>query len=237
MDTSLYDDRLAPVVQILRTLEADLKVSSMGTSIGTSRFGPEMKTLTLIMYSNLYPLTNTGFISLRRAQFLWDLINGVPIDICAHIFQILGRTTRRSAGRTCLPFCSLIMKILTLKGIHPPKNGTVLPYHGPISLHSLQSSKVHSSTKRANKSPSKPPLSGSKTSSPASPIGKSSAAFNVSKLLETLPPYNLEPQHSNTHSQPGSPIPHMDRMMTLMEGLHECIFELANIMYSHNNHV
>ena len=192
MDTSLYDDRLAPVVQILRTLEADLKVSSMGTSIGTSRFGPEMKTLTLIMYSNLYPLTNTGFISLRRAQFLWDLINGVPIDICAHIFQILGRTIGQLAIRTYLPICSLIMMILTLKGIHPSKNGTVLPRQGSISLNSLQSRKVHSSVERAKKSPTKPPLSGSKTSSPASPIGKSSAAPSVFELPETLPPYTLE---------------------------------------------
>ena len=56
VDTSPYDDRSVPVVQILETLEADLEVSSTGTSIGTSRFGPEMKTLTLIIYSNLYPL-------------------------------------------------------------------------------------------------------------------------------------------------------------------------------------
>ena len=56
MDTSPYDDRLAPVILILETLGANLEVSSTGTSIGTSRFGPEMKTLTLIIYSNLYPL-------------------------------------------------------------------------------------------------------------------------------------------------------------------------------------
>ena len=62
-----YDDRLALVVQILETLGVDHEVSSTGTSIGTSRFGPKMKTLTLIMYLNLYPLTNTGFTSLGRA--------------------------------------------------------------------------------------------------------------------------------------------------------------------------
>ena len=104
VNTSPYDDRLAPIVQILETLGANLEVSSTGTSIDTSRFRLKMKTLTLIMYSNLYPLTNTGFISLGRAQFLCDLINGVQIDICAHIFQILGRTARQLAVRTCLPF-------------------------------------------------------------------------------------------------------------------------------------
>uniref|UniRef100_A0A7N2KXK3 Uncharacterized protein n=1 Tax=Quercus lobata TaxID=97700 RepID=A0A7N2KXK3_QUELO len=235
MDTSPYDDRLAPVVEILETLGAHHEVSSTGTSIGTSRFKPEMKTLTLIMQSNLYLLINMGFISLERAEFLCDLINGGQIDICAHIFQILGRIVGRSAARTCLPFCSLIMKIMTLKGIHLSKDGTVLSRQGPISLYSLQTSKVYSSVERAKKSPSKLPKSGS--SSHAFPIGKSSAAPSVSKLLETSSPYTPKPQPSNTHSQLESFIPHVDRMMTLVEGLHEHIFGFANVMYSHNNHV
>ena len=86
VDIFPYNDRLAPIVQILETFGVDLEVSSMGTSIGTSRFKVEIKTLTLIMYSNLYPLTNTGFISHGRTQFFCDLSNRVPIDICAHIF-------------------------------------------------------------------------------------------------------------------------------------------------------
>ena len=150
-------------------------------------------------------------------------------------FKFLGRIAGWPTARTCLPFCSLIMKIMTLKGIHLPKDGMVLSRQGPISLYSLQSSKVHSSIERANKSPSKPPKSGS--SSHASPIGKISVAPSVSKLPETSSPHNLEPQPSSTHSQPWSSIPHVDRMMTLMEGLHEHISEFANVMYSHNNHV
>ena len=114
VDIFPYNDRLTPIVQILETFGAELEVSSMGTSIGTSRFKVEIKTLTLIMYSNLYPLINTGFISHGRAQFLCDLINRVPIDICAYFFHISRQTARQSATRTCLPFCSLIMKIITL---------------------------------------------------------------------------------------------------------------------------
>ena len=72
VDTSPYDDRLAPIVEILETLEAHYEVSSSSTSISTSRFELEMKTLTFIMHSNLYPLTNMGFISLGRAKFLCD---------------------------------------------------------------------------------------------------------------------------------------------------------------------
>ena len=86
VDTSSYDDKLASVFEILDTLGAHYEVSSMGTFIGTSKFEPEMKTLTLIMHSNLYPLSNIGFINLGRAQFLCDLIMEAQIDICAHIF-------------------------------------------------------------------------------------------------------------------------------------------------------
>ena len=76
-----------------------------------------------------------GFINLGRAGFLCDLIIGAQIEIYAHIFQILGKMASQSAARTCLPFCNLIMKILLLKGIRPPKNGIVLPRQGPTLSH------------------------------------------------------------------------------------------------------
>ena len=93
IDLTLYDDRFPQVQDILQVLGLDHEVSSKGTSIGTAKFAPELKTLTLIMFFNLYPLSNTSFINLGRAQFLCDLITGVLIDICAHIFQTIGKTT------------------------------------------------------------------------------------------------------------------------------------------------
>ena len=93
MDKSPYDDRLPAVTDILRILGDEHEVSATRTSIGTAKFKPKLKTLTFIMFFNLYPLSNTGFINLGRAQFLCDLITGAPIDICAHIFQTIGKTT------------------------------------------------------------------------------------------------------------------------------------------------
>ena len=87
-----YDDKLPQVQDILKILGPDHEISSKGTSIGTAKFAPELKTLTLIMFFNLYPLLNTGLINLGRAQFLCDLIIGVQINIFAHIFQLIGRT-------------------------------------------------------------------------------------------------------------------------------------------------
>ena len=133
------------MTDILHILGVHHEVSTKGTSIGTTKFGPKLKILTLIMFSNLYPLTNTGFINLGRAQFLCDLITGTLIDICTHIFQTMGKTAGRTAARMCLLFCSLIMKIMVFKGVHPLKDGKILVRHRPISIVSLQMSKSHSS--------------------------------------------------------------------------------------------
>ena len=114
VDLTPYDDRTPKTQDILQVLGPDHEVSSTGTSISTAKFAPELTTLKLIMFSNLYPLSNTTFINLGRAQFLCDLITGAPIDICAHIFQTMRKTAARSAARGCIPFCSLIMKALFL---------------------------------------------------------------------------------------------------------------------------
>ena len=92
VDLTPYDDRTPKVQDILQVLGPDHEVSSKGTSINTAKFAPELTTLKLIMFSNLYPLSNTAFINLGRAQFLCDLITEAPIDICAHIFQTIGKT-------------------------------------------------------------------------------------------------------------------------------------------------
>ena len=53
VDLTPYDDRLPQVQDILQILGPDYEISSKGTSIGTAKFAPKMKTLTLIMFFNL----------------------------------------------------------------------------------------------------------------------------------------------------------------------------------------
>ena len=106
------------------------------------------------MFSNLYPLSNTGFINLGRAQFLCDLIKRAQIDICAYIFQTMGKMAGRSTAWMCLPFCNLVMKIMVLKGVHPPKEWTILPPQRLISMLSLQMGRSQSFVERTKPSPS-----------------------------------------------------------------------------------
>ena len=140
-----YDDRIPEIHDILQVLGPDHEVSSKGSSINTAKFAPELATLKLIMFSNLYSLSNTTFINLGRAQFLCGLITGVSIDICAHIFQTIRKTAARSAARGCISFCSLIMKFILRKGINPPSDGKMMTRPLLISMITLQASKSHSS--------------------------------------------------------------------------------------------
>ena len=190
VDISPYDDRLPPMTDILQILGVDHEVSTKGTSIGTAKFEPELKTLTLIMFSNLYPLTDTGFINLGRAQFLCDLITGASIDICARICQTIGKTVGRIATRMCFPLCSLIMKIMVLKSVRSLKDGTILVCQRPISVVSLQMSKSHSSAKQEKQNPSKTPKSESLPHATLSDHG--SAAHTTPRHTETASLHTLE---------------------------------------------
>ena len=49
------------------------------------------------------------------------------------------------------------MKIMVLKAVRPPKDGTILVRLCPISMESLQMSKSHSSAEQEKKNPSKTP--------------------------------------------------------------------------------
>jgi len=135
VDLTPYDDRNPKVQDILQVLGSDHEVFSKGTSINTAKFAPKLTTLKLIMFSNFYPLSNTTFINLGKAQFLCDLTIGALIDICAHIFQTIGKVIARSATQACIPFCSLIMKIILLEGVNPLSNGKMINRPRPISVH------------------------------------------------------------------------------------------------------
>ena len=86
-------DELNPDEEVLREALGDnLEFSSNGKSISMASLSPELGLLTMIMFSNLYPLSSTSYMNLGRALFLHDLITDVEIDVCFHIFHILAKT-------------------------------------------------------------------------------------------------------------------------------------------------
>ena len=205
----------------MQVLGPDHEVSNKGTYINTAKYAPELTTLKLIMFSNLYPLSNTAFINLGRAQFLSDLITGAPIDICAHIFQIIGKTAAQLATRACIPFCSLIMKIMLLKGVSPPSDGKMMNRPRPISMISLQASKSHSS-----KTPK------SEHISPATPYARE---LDTHVHTTTIP--RITPKLQPTSNQPVQFDPQADRLGSMFENLHVRIAGIERLIYSTNNQV
>ena len=171
------------------------------------------------------------FINLGRAQFLCDLITRAPIDICAYILQTMWKTVTRTATQMCLPFCSLILKIMVLKGFRLLRDGTILVHQRPISMVSLQMSKSHSFTEWEKQNLSKTPKSESVPH--VAPSDHGSAAHTTPGHIETTSPHTLEPQTTSTQLRQSSS--HADRLTILVKGLHECISGLSNAIYSTNN--
>ena len=173
------------------------------------------------MFFNLYPLSNTTFINLGRAQFLCDLITRVPIDICAHIFQTIGKTATQSAARTCLPFCSLLMKIMVLEGVRPPTDGKILPRLRPLSMISLQASKSYSS--KAVKS--EPFLHATSFSHGSATPMHTETASPITLVLQTTSTQHEQSSHQD------------DRLGILFASLHQRIAEFEKVLFSTNNQV
>ena len=146
----LVYDELNPDEEVLQeALGANLEFSSNGKSISVASLSPELRLLTMIMCSNLYPLSSTGYMNLGQALFLHDLITDVEIDVCSHIFHILEKTVEQTTSWNCIPFCRLISRILKLKGMHPLEDEHPYPRPSPINIHTLHASMSH--TKKSTK--------------------------------------------------------------------------------------
>ena len=128
------------------------------------------------------------------------------------------------AARTCLPFCSLLMKIVALKGVRPPKDGKILVLLRPISMVSLQVSKSHSS--KVPKRESFPY---------ATPSGHGSTTHTSPGQTKTASLHTPELQTTSTHHVQSSS--QANRLNILIEGLHQRIFRFENVLYSTNNQV
>ena len=172
-NSPVYDD-LCPDEELLRDgLGKDLEFSSNGNSVSISSLPPKLRVLTIVMFHNLYPLSSTGYMNLRRALFLHDLISDVEIDICAHIFHVLCKTVLQTESRICVTFCCLISRILKLKGIHPTKDESPCTNLSPINMRTLIASIGHNQKKM-------------KTKTSASHSGSRSSSLSFDEKLDNI---------------------------------------------------
>ena len=111
------------------------------------------------------------------------------------------------------------MKIMVLKGVCLPRDGTILVRRHPISILSLQMSKSHSSAEWEKQNPSKTPKSESVLH--VTPSGHGSAAHIATRHTKTASPHIPEPQTTSTLL--GQSSSHVDKLTVLVKGLHERI--------------
>ena len=126
-----------------------------------------------------------------------------------------------STARLCIPFCSLVMKIMILEGVSPPTYGKKMDHLHPLSMFSLQASKIHSS-----KAPKSEPFLHTTSS------GQGSAMLVHTETVSPIP------SEMQTTSTPYAPPSHQaDRFSTLIESVSQRISRLERFLYFTNNQV
>ena len=125
------------------------------------------------------------------------------------------------------------MKIMVLKGVCPPRDGTILVRQRPISMVSFQMSKSHSSAEQEKKNPSKTPKCESIPH--VTPFIHGSAAHTTPGHTDTASPHI--PELQTTSTQLGQSSSHTNKLTILVEGFNERISGLANVIYSTNSQV
>ena len=81
----VYDELNLDEEFLKQALGANLEFSSNRKSNSVASLSPKLRLFTMIMCSNLYPLSSTGYMNLGRALFLRDLILTKRL-MCALIF-------------------------------------------------------------------------------------------------------------------------------------------------------
>ena len=93
----------------------------------------ENKALPNIMSTNLYPFDHLANLNSSRSRFLYDVIKGVSIDICYHIYHCFCQQGSLTSSRNGLLFPSLVLKICGYFSVNCPDLYTTLPRVGLIS--------------------------------------------------------------------------------------------------------
>ncbi|XP_065628863.1 uncharacterized protein LOC136067239 [Quercus suber] len=137
--TVAYEDRLGSTAEMVTALGGELKKSSMNTT----KFSPEMRTLSYVMIHNLYPVTNLTTLSTPRTRFLYDLFTHKEIDICGHIMHVLKKSITKQNTRIMMSFPSLIMVLIAKAKLKLPSGLTAVQRDYPIGGHTLTRSTAH----------------------------------------------------------------------------------------------
>ena len=87
-------------------------------SLNTVSFPPDLRCLAYIMMYNLYPVKKLSTINNARAIFPMELRENTYIDISAHLYNIIVKSTKMTRSKLVVP--SFIMRILHNKVVETP---------------------------------------------------------------------------------------------------------------------
>ena len=120
----------------LETVQNRIGGQREGKCLNTIDFPVDMRSLTIIMMNNLYPVKKLTTINNARAIFLMELKEKTFIDISSHIFDTIMDETR-TTSRAKLIFPSLLMRIFRAKGVLISQDLSLMPTPSAINKQTI----------------------------------------------------------------------------------------------------
>ena len=136
-DFTHYKDRMLSI----ETVQSHISGVRQERCLNTTTFPPDLRCLTLIMMSNMYPVKKMTTINNARAMFLMELQETTYIDISVHAYSIVADETR-TTSRANLILPSLLMRLFQAKGVEIPQNIRLMPTPPTINALTIARIKV-----------------------------------------------------------------------------------------------
>ncbi|KAL4637621.1 hypothetical protein ACB092_03G090100 [Castanea dentata] len=105
--------------------------------MSTGNLSPINHVMSMILLANLYLVGDPSDLSLGQIHFLYGLIQGVPIYLGWHIYNVLWSMAEEGVQIHYVPFTSLISRFYKYKYVPLPETYHSIPLPKPISFNTL----------------------------------------------------------------------------------------------------
>ncbi|KAG6718436.1 hypothetical protein I3842_04G149400 [Carya illinoinensis] len=109
---------------------------------------PEYRFLAKVVLTNLWPITRHTKLTIEKAQLMYALVKGVPIDLPSHIIDIISKAKANMTDKENLPFGSLIKKLARIVKVPLRSTEATIKMYGKISSQTVTKSEAVVSGKK-----------------------------------------------------------------------------------------
>ncbi|KAG6704280.1 hypothetical protein I3842_07G128400 [Carya illinoinensis] len=103
---------------------------------------PEFRFLAKVVLTNLWPLSRHTELTVEKAQFIYALVKGVPINLLSHIVDVISKARSDKMDKESLPFGGLITKLAKISKVPLRSTEATIKMFGKISSKTVTKSEA-----------------------------------------------------------------------------------------------